>query len=85
MRRRALLFGGTALLAITSLSRSTQANPIDWWPFAPPSVQLYSTPAPLYEPQGYFRCGGGCCRTPVWRSGHWHSALVCSRSYVTAK
>jgi hypothetical protein len=70
------------LLAMASLSQSARANPIYWWPFAPPSALVYDTPTSLYEPLGYYRCGGGCCRRPVWRAGHWHSALICPRSYA---
>jgi hypothetical protein len=82
MRARALFFAGILLLAVASLSQSARANPIYWWPFPPPSNQLYVSPTPLYEPLGYYRCGDGCCRSPVWRAGHWHSALVCHRTYV---
>ena len=73
------LFGVILILA-TLLSQPTRADGIYWWPFAPPTVLVYDYPTPLYEPSGYYRCNSTCCRRPVLRGEHWHSAIACYRS-----
>lgn len=77
MTLRACLCIPALLFALAS--PAAQAQSIQWWPFAPPSVLVTSYPTPLHEPLGYYGCFGGFCRQPVWRAGHWHSVIVPDR------
>lgn len=82
MKLRACLLATISMLALASLSQSAHAQPIRWWPWAPPSNLITSYPTPLYEPLGYYGCFGGYCRQPVWRAGRWHSVIVRDRRYL---
>jgi len=74
-------FLGVILLLATALwSQPALADGIYWWPWAPPSALVSDYPTPLYEPWGYYRCSSTCCRRPMWRAGHWHSAIACHQT-----
>ena len=85
MKIRAWFSAAALLLAMAFSSQPASAG--DLYPIYLGDYFYYSgdyPPAPLIVPFGYLRCGGGCCRRPVWNGRHWHAAISCSPALAHA-
>jgi hypothetical protein len=84
MRTRILLFAAAAGLIASAQAvcagDGTGSGYLGTFPFYWGDYPYYEgsfPPAPLYAPDGYYGCRGGCCRRAVSIHGHWHNVTTC--------